>query len=740
MTWKRVVLGALLIVTLLAHRSDACGPSPSVTIFTYERFPAMDLTSYVAGDLGVVRPTYWHRFLFMAYRYFNGNPLTAEEQAVIAGPDASWEFPMRDVASGSQVEWQAARARVPGIGAPASPVSRYRPVPGSDWQQIPNCNDSGFLTAADTLNRRIDEFGLAAEGVRRWVMAQDQVFANCSDGVSIPPEPEPDLPAVFAADRRYQIAAAHFYSLQLVEAQRRFAAIAEDRTSQWRGIASYMIARCFLRRASLEPRSGYFDRDYAADALNHLRQILRDPELKSMESAAQSLLGKAWASAAPDERLAVIANTLSKPGARDFKQDYSDYQTLIRISDKKSAREKSDLVDWVVTFQAGEFEHAIERWRSTQSPAWLVAALAHAPADHAAAGDLRAAAAATPSDSPSWATLTFYRMKQLGALDPDKARTELDGVLTMLPVRGRDATRNVFLGQRFALARDLEDALRFASRRPVAHSNGEDGESLAGPMPDDAPDQLFAGDVVRTFNQGLPIDVLARAARSSTLPSHLQAQLTLAAWTRAALLQRWDIVRGLTADLGRHFPATKQDGGGWLAATTDEDRKFAAAYLLLHHPGMQPHLRSGLARKTAMESIDTLKDNWWCNFSIAADLDADGYWRFAVTNYLHSSRTPPTIEPAVFLSGTERAALVSEWMTLRQTETAPNYLAAIVTAYATRHRGDPRSPEALHLAIRATRRGCTDANTGVRSRAAFRLLHRGWPQSEWARRTPYWFN
>ena len=52
---------------------------------------------------------------------------------------------------------------------------------------------------------------------------------------------------------------------------------------------------------------------------------------------------------------------------------------------------------------------------------------------------------------------------------------------------------------------------------------------------------------------------------------------------------------------------------------------------------------------------------------------------------------------------------------------------------------DPRVPEALHLAVRTTRYGCVDGETTSFSKAAFQLLHRRYPKSEWAKKTKYWF-
>jgi len=42
--------------------------------------------------------------------------------------------------------------------------------------------------------------------------------------------------------------------------------------------------------------------------------------------------------------------------------------------------------------------------------------------------------------------------------------------------------------------------------------------------------------------------------------------------------------------------------------------------------------------------------------------------------------------------------------------------------------------------VGATRYGCTDAQTGAVSRRAFTLLHSRYPGSEWAKKTPFWFN
>jgi hypothetical protein len=60
-------------------------------------------------------------------------------------------------------------------------------------------------------------------------------------------------------------------------------------------------------------------------------------------------------------------------------------------------------------------------------------------------------------------------------------------------------------------------------------------------------------------------------------------------------------------------------------------------------------------------------------------------------------------------------------------------------AWANAHPQDPRVPEALALAVKSTRFGSTDQQTGELSKAAFELLHRRYPKSTWADETKYWF-
>jgi len=93
----------------------------------------------------------------------------------------------------------------------------------------------------------------------------------------------------------------------------------------------------------------------------------------------------------------------------------------------------------------------------------------------------------------------------------------------------------------------------------------------------------------------------------------------------------------------------------------------------------------------------------------------------------------------LFLTAEEKAAAERERKSLDALGAAPNYIAQQVIQWANRTPADPRVPEALHLAVKTTRYGCTDKDSGRWSKAAFDLLHRKYPNTTWAKKTPHWF-
>jgi hypothetical protein len=198
---------------------------------------------------------------------------------------------------------------------------------------------------------------------------------------------------------------------------------------------------------------------------------------------------------------------------------------------------------------------------------------------------------------------------------------------------------------------------------------------------------------------------------------------------RAALMERAAVANQITATLAAAYPETRELLTAYQRATTPDARRFAAAYLALKFPGLRPYVASGVGRGSDIAEMDSYRDNWWC---AEPPPSFGGYFSDGDNATKKQRPAPEFLKPA-------QSAAASEVALLQSLGPGPNYLAQTVINWATKNPIDGRVPEALHLAVKSTRYGCTDKDTGRWSKAAFDLLHRKYPNTSWAKETPYWF-
>jgi hypothetical protein len=156
---------------------------------------------------------------------------------------------------------------------------------------------------------------------------------------------------------------------------------------------------------------------------------------------------------------------------------------------------------------------------------------------------------------------------------------------------------------------------------------------------------------------------------------------------------------------------------------------------------------------TPNDQIDDFRQNWWdqggppctyprapigANFQYPKPPDLLNLWP-PVNPVFQEIYAGGQVKPPAFLTAKDRAEVARELLQLVNLGPAPDYLSKEAVAWAKMHPEDPRVPEALALAVRSTRYGCTDQETGALSKAAFELLHRRYPKSSWTEKTKYWF-
>lgn len=713
---KRILILFLLAGVLIGPEDlSSCGPFLPVTLFTSHLAP-LDEPRFFAGQLDVLQPHYRRLYLMVAYRYLAGIGLNREDQqALLVQPATSDVW----TSQGSPAVEGWLRARVEVGAPPLARIDQFKMVP--DHVFILNCGDDAFRSAAATLIER-GRSGNSHDDLRAWVAAQDQVFANCSNLPNWPPRPQaPSIPASLPAtaapwmqaDRAYQIAAAEFYVGQLDEAAADFRRIAGDRSSPWHGIAPYLVARALIRKATI------VDPAAAPAAQEQLRQVLADPDAAAWHESARGLSRYLRARTEPAGALREVAHIVGtqKSGVANAVNDCRFILDQYSNRDQDPPRDE-DIVDWLAEMQYSPDDHALKQWRTKRSLPWLVAALTYADQPDP---ELMAAAAQVPDSSSAFLTVEFHRLRLMPA---DEARPRLDA---MLRRKMSASARNQFLAERMRLSRDWDELLRYAPRTATGtFVEGGGEEATTGHA------LYFDEDAARILDRQAPLAILVEAARSKSLPPNLQLEVARAVWVRSILLNHTDTAKGIAPILAALAPYLKPYLDGYLAAPDEKARAFAAAWLMLHNPGMRPSIDSGAGRPTATPKLDIFRDNWWCPEGDAPN-NGRGFFPDARLNapleLLYQDKAPE----AAFAGRKPKGPTA--------VPAAPAFMARQAVEWVEAHPDDPRAPESLRLAVRAGHYACGgDGQSDHWTKRAFQLLHARYSKTEAARQTPYWFS
>jgi hypothetical protein len=761
---KRVVLVASLTYLAVAgwRFARACAPDFLRAVFSYSRHPDLPRSEFIDGRLGVLQPTFARSYLVIAYRHLNGIGMNARERE-----QARDYYKDRDTGAWDHMgtdwpaQWRTVRSQ---IRSPQPP--RTTLITGGQLAYDPethsfalNCAEDAFRVAIHTLSERRSQFGDSSQAFRSWVAAQDAVFRNCDGGkAEIPEADSAGLPPLIRADREYQIAAAHFYAREYPAALDRFRRIGQDAASPWNTISRYLVVRTLLRMT--EDANGA--KQAGAQLQTEATGILSDPKAAPVHGMTWNLVARAGIRERDQLYFRELARLLSSRGQdnglREELWNYTDiYDRIIGDADPNSYYRSSkqvatdvsrfrdaDLSDWIFSFQSRDsavFAHCLDRWQQTRSLAWLLAALSHTNAAGAGGAGLLDAAVAIPATSPAYLTAQFHllRMAQERGERP-AARDRLDALLSSDALKRLPSSTNLFRGLRMLTAPNLDDFIRFASRSPVMVTLQVDFGEVPGFLMEEggkpqSTADLFDADATRVLNRETPFRFLKAAALNNSLPPGLQREALLTAFTRGLMLGE-DI-----SDIARQLAAMRPEFAAlanvYLHETTDDGRRFAAAFLLLHHPEARPYFASGISRQSRPGKIDQYRDNWWCPMDIEIDLDSRvrDQWYESPPNLLQRPAGGVTPE---FLSGSAAGEAKREMDKLGTLHAATDFLGRIVLQFGKSHGDDARVPEALYCVVRAGRFGCADVDTWQTTRAAFRMLHLRYPKSSWAKRMPTW--
>jgi hypothetical protein len=767
-TKNRLGIGLfLLLVGFLPNNSiKACFDRPPYPVFVNVLHPDYPFQPFAGGTLGIVHPTYARSYLVVAYHYMDGGSFTPAQQVRLC---LLWQDRLTRTFDSETRKWLDKWAQERNrISNPPVPDEIKRYLKKDDIWIYEGIYADAFKVALVTLHERQRLYGIAHPSFRAWLQAQDMVFS----GKEIPVPLPPSASELERADRAYQIAAAQFYSGNWEESERLFGAIAKDKSSPWRTIAPYLVARAAVRVATFTTEQRpHPDLAALATCDDLLKTILENPDLASTHPAATRLRRHILIVRDPDRALSELDAALRSGAVSDLYQDLWDYTALldrrcwtrnwdtlhqIRPADKEFAqttqtRAAGELSDWLLTFQSNggaAWQHALEMWKVHGTTPWLVAAISKvAPAAPDAAGLLQACSR-VKSDSPAFLTVQYHRARLLlGLGKTQEARALLNGLLALPSRELPPSSRNQLLSARLCTATTFAEFLADLPRRPADICVGYSDEELPlatadyrCPTPPDS-DVLLDEDGAKLLNEAVPLRLLAEAARSPLLPVSVRKKIAIAAWARAVLLERDREALDVSKELSERYPHLSEEFNEFVCAEAGESRQNAALFLLSRNPGITPRVICGVGRWNPIWRLNLWGANWWCTGaepSAGAEGNVQTHFMFDPEDEWSRERLPILMAPP-FLTGNVRDEAQNEMRLIADLGVGSTYIAKRVLDWAKARPKDPRIPEALHHACEALNYGeCRNYESSEDLYLTIRrLLYNKYRDTQWNRTTPW---
>jgi hypothetical protein len=744
----------------------ACGPFFDQTVFSLSMHPDAPFKLFAKGQLGIVLPSWGDTYQIVAYRYLEGKPLTAGEQAAYLSYWGNQLDRSFNEDSSDSDKWLKDREKVGGkIDPQFAFTSTYRSTSAEGYSTYLNCSGDAFKTASANLAKLVAKYGADSPVCKEWLKGQDAVFCHCQSpqydysknkqNAEGPfPGKLPDSATVeLRQDRMYQMAAAYFYAQKLDDALTLFTAISADKNTPWQSIARYMVARTLIRKGTLSKKEGY-DTESLAKALAALKQLAASPDQASFKKSIDELIDFVELRLDPDGSCQTLGKLLASPySGNDLARKIDSYMFVSTASasdenaegkqqpkapKKNGSAQSDDLSNWIwcigSSAKVGVAE-AAEGFKSHHNLAWALAYATKLKGSEPDAVEVEKVLAATAKNNPGYISACYYRaLLLLGGKHVKEGEAAIaagQSAPYMTP-----SAANAFSYLNLDRATTLDQFLTLSFRPPAAVVGGADVDEMSDTFEalekknnyDKLPPVLLP-ESATVINIDFPLSMFVTAVSSKcTAPSYVK-QFAQAAFTRAIMLGDLATASKLTAELKKAYPSVAKQINDFDNAANPTDKEFAACLLMLKCPGMRPTVTGGTGRSTEFDHIDDYQDNWWdaSNFSDSGDRGGSNQEEAAAKALSVS-----------FLTAADKTAAKAQVAKMKALGEAPNYMGKIAIAYAKSHPSDPRVPEALALTVKATHFGSSDqSKTTAVSTQAFQILHRSYPGNPWTKKTPY---
>ena len=694
----------------------------------------------------------------------NGTPLTSAEQAdlksLMEGEkecDSSTVLDGNNRCQPSFVRWQeAVRDFDPNKSEAVPPTPVYNQ---EDYTYSSVVYGDAWLHAAKTYWDRKRKWGEGTPQLKEWMTGQQSVFA-----LERPRDLEESADPLLKANRAYQQAAFYFYSGNYAAAVTAFLTIAADPSSEWRTWGKYLAARSKLRSNSL------------AEAKSLLDEIIADSSLSERHRASKRLLSHIHFRSNYEEAVLATFASLQNPTAdRPFADSLRDLAFLARQGALgKYGRNRwpsldssvPPLIEWLsATWRSSGFflfprrsdesqletstwrSGVVESWkRHPDSVPWIVSALSAIQPNDSAVEELLGKAANIPLSSPAGPTIRLHQVRlYLGRGDRPLARRLLKEVLGDARVSASSKRRQPFSELELLLSESEDHLVALLELSPFNYYDGcYELEQMPEIYDRDRHPELSGSDryselsvtALQVLNRGLPISRLLSVATHSSLSLDTRSKVAFSAWARAVILHKeLEALEAARAVISLH-PSLEKEFAPFQKAKDQTERTRYAVASMLRNPDISaviPFHGYFSAEPITASDIGPYGNIWWCGL----DITSSNQSAIEGLDALHTL-FPPVGDGFIpdFLTEEEQRTVRDEIAGLAAIGSPGSLFLRVVESWAKDDRMAPELPELLHRFVFVGRWSKCDHGVG---QPAFRLLHKWYRKSEWAKKTPYYY-
>lgn len=573
----------------------------------------------------------------------------------------------------------------------------------------------------------------------------------------------------------FQQAQKAFYSTKFEKAEKLFKIISNDENHPYAMQATYMLARLYITEERTLPVPDDTN-DYTkvkeiflSKAEAQFNKVITNPNWKELQDDAKDMLK--YVNTRRDKFIGLEANAKileNSDNPIELQKALDDYHYIYEVyfnsqDNENLLKNASDFSTWMYIWRHPKNVDMIvmkQKFQATQNDAWLLASVKYTPYADDSFFLIERAVLNLPKSSIAYYTANYYLIKKvIDSGDNAKAQTLINNLdISNASIGVLDFINDLKMRN----ASTLEEMFKYSERHTyetagVYINNAQENAINSIAFMDNKAKEIF--------RLRLPVSKQVELLSRDDIFSKKQTEyLRLVVFLRATLLNDWNSADIIANQISLNNAGIKNDLSLYLSAKNNIDKQYYAAYFIASYPGISLYIYDDVLITHAIDDMIKITDEKYYPALYPREnykemINMGGYrWNYCLNrnlNEIPNNLNPQDyyieilkkqIDPGYYdisivdklLSDIDKNTLYDEMKKIYNQD--DNYISKVIIDYAGTNPNESSLPEALYFVVKISRYGnCVNNDTSSYSKKAFQLLHTKYPNSEWSKKTPYYF-